>query len=92
MIIKGLQIKGLSYRGKQNLESIGKVIHHFDYRYAATIVSGRVTQWSDLGPNNFSMSNSASGTRLYSQTDGFGDNDLAAGVSMKDLRPGLVVR
>lgn len=84
MIVSGGKIQGMTHVGKSTLETIGTVIFHYDYRFNANIVSGRVTSWGDLGPNQFTLT--AEGFRqFYSASDGFGDGGNGVTVQMSSV-------
>jgi hypothetical protein len=89
MILSGHKLYGYEYIGVPNLQTIGTLIFHYDYRRGATIEGGRVSAWRDLGPNSLTLT-AESFRRFYDDTDGFGDDANAVTVQMRaSFKPAL---
>jgi hypothetical protein len=89
MIASGHTISKYNYIGAPNLQTIGTQIFHYDYRKGAVISGGRVSSWSDLGPNSMTLTGEGF-RRLYDDTDGFGDDANGVTVQMTaSFKPAL---
>jgi hypothetical protein len=76
MIVSGLRVSGMGFRGKKTLASIGNMLFWYDYRNAVSVINSGgfdyVTAMADLTGNGFNLTQPLASQRMVRHSDGIG--------------------